>query len=408
MAKKQLLETVIEGGLCTGCGLCASVSGGQASMRLDPQGYLRPVLLQPLSPRQEQLVRQVCPGIALRHAPSAVSYHPLWGPLQQVRVGHALHPELRHAGSSGGAISALLTYLLETSQVDFVLHIGASLSEPLRNEIKLSSNRDEVLAAAGSRYAPSAPLSEIDALLARPGRFAFVGKPCDVAALRKYALHNPLVDEKVKYMLSFMCAGVPSMKGTEAILERFGVTAPEVSRFAYRGNGWPGMTRVETHGGAVHEIDYATSWGTILNRHLQARCKICPDGTGEFADVVCADAWYGKDGYPDFAEQEGRSLIISRNGRGEALLQAATEAGYLSMEALPVEEIRKMQPYQENRKQMVWSRVLALRLMGRPAPRYQGMKLLQTARMGGIVANAKNFLGMVKRLSLMGKKSGNL
>src|SRR3712207_7050821 len=41
---------------------------------------------------------------------------------------------------------------------------------------------------------------------------------------------------------------------------------------------------------------------------FRSRCKICPDGTGEFADIVCADAWYGKDGYPDFAEREGRSL----------------------------------------------------------------------------------------------------
>jgi coenzyme F420 hydrogenase subunit beta len=375
-------------------------------MRLDRQGYLRPVLLQPLSAAQERAVAQSCPGIGLRHAPSATPYHPLWGPVEQVRVGHALHPELRYAGSSGGAISALLSYLLESGQVDFVLHIGASLTEPLRNEIKLSRTRDEVLAGAGSRYAPSAPLSGIDALLARPGRFAFVGKPCDVAALRSYAEHNPLVGQKVKFMLSFMCAGVPSMKGTEAILDRFGVKPDEVKRFAYRGNGWPGMTRVETHAGDVHEVDYATSWGTILNRHLQPRCKICPDGTGEFADIVCADAWYGKDGYPDFAEQEGRSLIISRNGAGEGLLQACVAAGYLAMEALPVEEIRKMQPYQENRKQMVLSRVMALKVMGRPAPRYRRLQLLRTAWMGGLVANARNFLGMVKRLSFNSQQTG--
>lgn len=404
MAKKQLLEAIVEGGLCSGCGLCESVSGGNASMRLDGEGYLRPLVRQPLSGAQEQMVAQVCPGVALRHVPGQASYHPLWGPVEQVRTGHALHPELRYAGSSGGAISALLTFLLESGQVDYVLHIGASLTEPLRNEIKLSRNRAEVLAGAGSRYAPSAPLSGIDALLARPGRFAFVGKPCDVAALRTYARHNPLVGEKVKFMLSFMCAGVPSMKGTEQILQRFGVAPEQVSRFAYRGNGWPGMTRVETHDGAVHEIDYATSWGTILNRHLQPRCKICPDGTGEFADVVCADAWYGKDGYPDFAEQEGRSLIVSRTGAGEALLHACAAAGYLEMDALPIEEISKMQPYQVNRKEMVLSRVMALKVMGRPAPRYQGLKLWRTAGMGGLVANARNFLGMVKRLSR--KRSG--
>jgi coenzyme F420 hydrogenase subunit beta len=37
-------------------------------------------------------------------------------------------------------------------------------------------------------------------------------------------------------------------------------------------------------------MSYADSWGGILSRHVQFRCKICPDGTGGFADVVCADA----------------------------------------------------------------------------------------------------------------------
>ncbi|SHN38048.1 coenzyme F420 hydrogenase subunit beta [Duganella sacchari] len=406
MAKLPLLETISAGGLCTGCGLCQSVTGGKAKMAFNQHGFLRPVLLQPLTPADDTLVRAVCPGLGLTHARETASYHPLWGPLVAVRTGYALDPALRHGGSSGGAISGLLSYLLESGKVDYVLHIGASLSEPLINEIKLSHNRAEVLANAGSRYAPSAPLTGIDALLARPGRFAFVGKPCDVAALRKYAQHNPQVNEKVPYMLSFMCAGVPSMKGTVAILKRFDVQPDEVRSFAYRGNGWPGMTRVETHAGAVHETDYATSWGTVLNRHLQARCKICPDGIGEFADVVCADAWYGKDGYPDFAEQEGRSLVISRTGQGEQLLAEATAAGYLSVAPLDVDEIRKMQPYQENRKQMVLARVLALRLMGRPAPAYHRLRLQRTAWMGGLKANAKNFLGMVKRLALNRQPSG--
>lgn len=406
MAKLPLLETIAAGGLCTGCGLCESVTGGKAKMAFNQHGFLRPVVLQALTPADETLVRAVCPGVGLTHARETAAYHPLWGPLVAVRTGYALDAALRHGGSSGGAISALLTFLLESGKVDYVLHIGASLSEPLINEIKLSSNRAEVLANAGSRYAPSAPLTGIDALLARPGRFAFVGKPCDVAALRQYAQQNPLVNQKVPYMLSFMCAGVPSMKGTEAILKRFEVQPAEVRRFAYRGNGWPGMTRVETHTGTVHETDYATSWGTILNRHLQSRCKICPDGIGEFADVVCADAWYGKDGYPDFAEQEGRSLVISRTGLGEQLLEQAVAAGYLAVAPLAVEEINKMQPYQENRKQMVLSRVLAMRLLGRPAPTYRRLRLARVALGGGLTANARNFLGMVKRLSLNRDSAG--
>lgn len=51
-------------------------------------------------------------------------------------------------------------------------------------------------------------------------------------------------------------------------------------------------------------MSYNESWGNILGKYLQKRCKICPDGIGEFADIVCADAWHGdKSGYPNFEEK---------------------------------------------------------------------------------------------------------
>ncbi len=170
-----------------------------------------------------------------------------------------------------------------------------------------------------------------------------------------------------------------------------------MASFSFRGNGWPGMSTAVTHSGRRAEMDYATSWGTILNRHLQFRCKICPDGIGEFADVVGADAWYGKDGYPDFAERAGRSLVLSRTATGEKLVGEAVAAGYIAVEALAREEIAKMQPYQENRKKMVLSRLLALRLTGRTTPRYRKLKLLRLALGGGLRENLRNFVGMARR-----------
>ena len=51
-------------------------------------------------------------------------------------------------------------------------------------------------------------------------------------------------------------------------------------------------------------MSYAQSWGEILTKHVQFRCKVCPDGSGGFADVACADAWYGDErGYPSFEEE---------------------------------------------------------------------------------------------------------
>ncbi|WP_294766053.1 Coenzyme F420 hydrogenase/dehydrogenase, beta subunit C-terminal domain [uncultured Rhodoferax sp.] len=370
----------------------------KVKIALREDGYLRPVAHTPLTAEENGKLFDICPGALIQHESQQTNYHPHWGPLVEVRTGHAVDPTTRHEGSSGGVLSGLLIHLLESKQVDFVAHVKAASDDPLGNELSISRTREDVLAGAGSRYAPSAPLAKLAVLLALPGRFAFVGKPCDVAALRRYEKLNPGVSDKVPFMLSFMCAGIPSRKGTLAILDKFGVPPEQVKSFAYRGDGWPGKTTAITQDNQRFETDYSTSWGTVLNRHLQFRCKICPDGTGEFADVVGADAWYGKDGYPDFAEREGRSLVLSRTSKGEALVQSAKAANAIATEPLAVEEIAKMQPYQLNRKRLVLSRIAALWLTRRPAPRYAHFPLFRLATQLSLRENISSFKGTLRRL----------
>lgn len=376
----SLISRVVQNGFCAGCGLCQSIAPpGAVEIKISQSGYLRPVENINLDTAHARILMDVCPGAHVEHTGPQKNYDPIWGPIVQVRAGHASDQEIRHQGSSGGAISAIAVWLLETKQVSFVAQIAVSKTDPLRNDLQISITRADVLTAAGSRYAPSAPLSGIRELLARGERFAFVGKPCDVAALRRYALHDPRVDQLVVCMISFMCAGIPSTHGTDELLEKLGVDRTQLQSFRYRGDGWPGMAKAVMKDGRVFETDYNSSWGTVLNRHLQFRCKICPDGTGEFADIVCADAWYGKDGYPDFAERDGRSLIVSRTERGEYLLATAMKASAISADPLPVEDIVRMQPYQLNRKQMVLGRVLAAALARGRAPIFRRMGLIRAS-----------------------------
>jgi len=212
---------------------------------------------------------------------------------------------------------------------------------------------------------------------------------------------NPTVKNKVKYTLSFMCAGVPSLEGTKKIVKDFGLKEADVSSLRYRGEGWPGNFTVVNTKAEKFEMSYNDSWGNVLNRYLQFRCKICADGTGEFADITCADAWESSEnGYPSFEEREGKSLIITRSKQGDYLLNSAVNEGDIKLskdEILP-EHIAAMQPYQRIRKENILARIIPLFLLRISYPAYNYYLLFRVSLKANFFKLGYNSLGMFKRV----------
>jgi coenzyme F420 hydrogenase subunit beta len=368
-------------------------------------GYARPVGDGVVTPAAEAIIARACPGAVVAPWPDRGQVDTYWGPSRRVATGYAIDPHVRFEGSSGGAISALLIHALRDGLVDRVVHIAPDPTAPTRNVTAVSRTPQEVLARAGSRYTASSPLATIDAMLAEGGRFAFVGKPCDVSALRLLGQQDPRVAAHVPLVMSFFCGGIPSHDGVGRILRTLGVAAEQVVAFRYRGQGWPGSARALTSSGEAYQMSYAESWGGHLSKEVQFRCKICPDAVGGVADIACADAWYGdEEGYPSFEEEEGRSLIISRTEAGERLFDSALAAGALSADPVDLASIIKMQPAQARRKRLVFARTAPLPLMLQPTPKMAGLRVGEAARRAGLGDSARNFLGAIRR-TLLGRRS---
>jgi coenzyme F420 hydrogenase subunit beta len=398
MDRFGIIDGILRVDSCSGCGICESITGREyVVMDMDEQGFLRPRVRKPLRQDDSEMIKSVCPALHAEFEKNGLDNHLIWGPVKMLRAGFATDEDIRYKSSSGGAISALLTYLLESDLVDFVLHVGSSTTDPVQNENKISECRLGVIENTGSRYSPSAPLTLIKGCLDRPGLCAVVGKPCDIAALRRYARQNPKVDQNIRYMISFFCAGIPSLKGTFRILQELGIATDQVDRLTYRGDGWPGKFRVQTKTGKVHQMTYEKSWGTILNKCLQLRCKVCPDGVGDSADIVCADGWYIEDGIPDFGERDGRSIILTRTERGEHLVTQCIEGGGLRTNPFDIDELPKIQPHQALRRRLVLSRLLAMKVLLLTTPKFSTMPLLKVAVGAGLVRNTRSFIGMLRR-----------
>lgn len=392
------LARVARGHLCAGCGGCALVAPEAVRMQMTPPGFLRPVQIAPASAQADAAIAAICPGLGQEVAAEGRRDDALWGPYLEMQTGHATDPDLRFRASSGGALSALVAHLLARGAIDSAVQVGAG-DPPVANATVLSHDAADVARAAGSRYAPSAPLAGLGPLLEGQGRHAFVGKPCDVAALRALQRIDARARDRFPYLISFFCAGVPSQAGAEAIVAALGVAPDELAAFRYRGQGWPGRATATRHDGSEASMTYMESWGSILSSRVQHRCKICADGTGVAADIVCADAWDAdENGYPTFDERPGTSLIVARTETGRALMAEAVAAGALETAPFDPAGLAAIQPGQRRRRRALLARLSGLWLTGRPIPRYRGLRLREAARQNGLRDNAKNALGMVRRV----------
>ena len=395
----EVVTKVLKGQLCTGCGLCASVAPDAIKMTIVEPGYRRPEIFARVSKRAEGLIADCCPGAVVEAWDKSIRVHPYWGPHKLVATGHATDVRQRFEASSGGALSAIAIHALRVGLVDRVVHVIADPRHPTRNLMTCSRTPEEILAGAGSRYAASSPLEQIQQLLSDGKRFAFVGKPCDASALRRLARLDKRVGALSPLVLSFFCGGLPSHTGADRVVAAMGLNSLELAEFRYRGMGWPGKARAVARDGTIRELSYAESWGDYLSKQVQFRCKICPDAVGGVADLAFADAWHGDEGgYPRFEETDGRSLIVARTAVGVEILADAAAAGALNFEPLPIDEIDRMQPAQARRKRLVVSRLAALTATAQPKPRVAGVWVREAAQRAKIGEQLRSFVGTVRRI----------
>lgn len=375
MRKKSLaqdIENVVREGNCSGCGACAQISP-DVKMGLSERGYMRPIVSyeseQTDDDKRKEFSR-ICPGRRVE-APKfdkTASWHPIFGSHIKAWEAWANDAEIRYKGSSGGAITALTSWLLETKQLDSVVGAAAEKSDPRRTVSLELMTREDAIRAAGSRYAP---VSNAALYESTERNLGFVGKPCEASAVR--ALSETRNEHQTPLVISFFCAGVPNQFATENLIRELGVgEKSKITQLRYRGYGWPGKFYARDAHGNEGIMSYDESWGKALGPTTQWRCKICPDGIGQNADIVAGDYWHAdSNGYPIFADGEGISVLIARSARGASLINDAIESGILSARPINLDEVEAVQPLQVDRRTTLVGRLLGQVLSGRRIPVYR-------------------------------------
>lgn len=387
--------------LCIGCGVCESVcSKSLISLRDFVEEGIRPIVEKGQCESCNACL-DVCPGIGVRFNPPDPS-HPfganpekIWGPLLEIWEGYATDENIRYKGSSGGALTALAAYCLENEKMTGVLQTGQDPKDPVQNRTRLSRNREHLFKAMGSRYSPASIGNGLNLVRNAEGCCAIIGKPSEIAGIRKAMDRDIVLREKVGVLMSFFCAETPATKGTIELLKKMNYDHKRLASLRYRGEGWPGHFTPVAEGEREprEKLAYRKTWA-YLRSYLPWATNIWLDGSGELADISCGDPWYE---LPD-GKNPGFSLLVVRTERGRKIVQGAIKAGYLTVKPAELWKLEKSQGSISTKKGAVGGRLTAMRIMGLATPNYSNANLLSCWMKLPFSRKLRSLLGTIRRI----------
>ena len=397
------LSDIVDNGLCIGCGLCQSIAGkDKIEVTMTSKGRLEPKEISKISPEIFKKIVNVCPGTIVEGLPKeevnqSAKHNLVWGYYLSLCYTWSTDKKIRFESSTGGLLNGLSIYLLETKKVKFILHTAADPKKPMRSVPKFSYSKEELLNCEGrSRYGPTAPLEKFHEALDLSQPFAFVGKPCDISAIRQLSKIDTRVNQLCKYLLTLVCGGFAEFTKAQEFIESFNVKEDELSIFRYRGYGNPGKMYIKTKDGREYDREYNSFWGEESAWRVPFRCKICPDAIGESADIAALDTWRG--GSPK-GEDEGFNAAIVRTKKGLDLLNEAAKTGFIHIgDKLEIEDISDFQPHQVNKKKAVYARHQGMKKNNSPTINTKGLRIEELSKLNSVEFNQKEEDGITSRI----------
>ncbi len=324
----ELFSEVVTSGLCTGCAGCVISCPHDVLGYDDTNGVYRPYHLE------EELGPGDC-GHGVRGCTSCTRACPRfrdWEPevdsflfgrpreageisgvAKDVFLARATDPAVHAAGQDGGLVSAILIWCLEHDRID------AALVSNLEGEAGtwkalpgLARTRDEVLAAAGSRYTYSAnTLAYTRAIEAGLERLALVGMSCQAsvpAMMKARKAGKPA--RRLALSIGLLCSKTFDDAIFEELLEaRYGLVRSEIVKMNIKG-----VLQVWMRDGAYHEVP-------LKEAHAWTRegCKTCPDFAAEHADIATG----GIGAFNDW------TLTLVRTDTGREIIDAMVSDGVI-------------------------------------------------------------------------------
>ena len=242
------------------------------------------------------------------------------GEYKAIYLARAVEEEIRKRRiGSGGAVTALLCYMLEEGVVDGV--VAVKRVKGLEGVVFVARSKEEVLEAAGSKWTIAPYTARLKATIEEQElkRIAVLGLPCQIQFLGQMKMF-PLLEtdfsERIKFLISLFCLGTFAHEAFLAyVRSKYGIRADEIGDVKLEGD----LLVVK---GEKKEAKIPIS---EAHQYLQTGCLLCSDYTGVLSDISAG-----------ISEMHlGYTVLIARSSLAMDLLRSAEEGGYVELEEAP-------------------------------------------------------------------------
>ena len=343
------IEKVIDGNYCVGCGICASVKDTSYKIETTKAGRYKAVNTNPDA--NNQIPDKVCPFTDASFNEDELG-EKYFGDIQGISkdnelgyslssfAGHVEEQNYRELGSSGGGVSWLLKELMSENLIDAVIHVKEGKGDNIF-EFALSNNIEELRKGAKSRYYPVEMSKVIEKIRKTNKRYAIVGIPCFIKAIRNLSENDLEIKDRIVYYIGIVCGHLKSKNFTSLFAWQQGIHPSNVVNIDFR-HKTPSSSaalysiKISYRKGdkILHKISkpaselYGTDWGLGFFKYKS--CDYCDDVLAETADVVFGDAWaskYRKD-------WKGSNLVLTRNKKIDTLIRRGIEKKKLNFDEI--------------------------------------------------------------------------
>jgi coenzyme F420 hydrogenase subunit beta len=332
---RELYDEVITSGLCTGCAGCVIACPHDVIGYEHAPGAYKPFHLEDELGESDCIHGQKGCTSCTRACPRFRAWEPmadehlfarvrqpdeLSGIYQDILLTRASDEMVHKMGQDGGLVSALLIWALDEGYIDAAL---VSYLEGEEGTWKarpgVASTKDEVLAAAGSRYTYSANTLALPEALERGfEKLALVGMSCQSSVPPvMWSRKVGKVGKPFVFNIGLLCSKTfDDSIFEELFLTKYGLDKAEMVKMNIKG-----VFQIWMRDGSYHEIP-------LKECHAWTRegCVHCPDFAAEHADISTGG----------IGESDDWTLTIVRTDLGREIISRMIAAG--AIEARPGDE----------------------------------------------------------------------